>query len=106
MRRDYRYSAKAQQDVEDIWLYHARQSSPEAADIALDNLRETVHRTVFRFPNGGRKRAEFGVAVRSFPIPPYIVFYETTPRLRILRVLHGQRDIKGPLMSFLVAISA
>lgn len=47
-----------------------------------------------RTPNAGRLRPEFGEAVRSTVVHPYVILYEPrTYGMRILRVIHGNRDL-------------
>jgi toxin ParE1/3/4 len=45
-------------------------------------------------PAMGRPRPELGATIRSFPVGPYIVFYEPVATgIDIVRVLRGSRDI-------------
>ena len=47
-------------------------------------------------PRIGRERPEFRPGLRSWPVHPYIVFYEVTDVTRtvtIERVIHGHMDI-------------
>jgi plasmid stabilization system protein ParE len=42
----------------------------------------------------GRKRPELGVGLRSFPVPPVVVFYRVDGDFAIVtRVVDGRRDL-------------
>jgi len=99
------YTRAAQADRSRIWLESAERFGPERADVHVGRIEETLRNTVAVFPNNGRLRPELGSGIRSFPIIPYVVFYRINPRrIEILRILHGRRDIKEPLLSLLVAV--
>jgi toxin ParE1/3/4 len=101
---DFFLSEAAKEDLAHIWRYHAEHATIEIADGLVDRLGETIGRTIQRFPNSGRSRQELGRGVRSHPILPFVVFYRThNRRVLVLRVLHGNRDIRAPLMSLLVS---
>jgi plasmid stabilization system protein ParE len=43
----------------------------------------------------GHRRTEFGPDVRSFPVPPHIVFFRfAEDRAEIVRILHGRRELR------------
>ena len=47
-----------------------------------------------QFPNMGKQRDRLLTGLRSFPIPPYIIFYRTiTEGIEVVRVLHQARDV-------------
>ncbi len=49
-------------------------------------------------PRLGRRRSGGVAGLRSFTVPPYILFYKpTADGIRLIRVLHGARDIAGTL---------
>ncbi len=51
-----------------------------------------------KFPHPGRKRDnDLKAEIRSFAVEPYLIFYriQSPSEIRILRILHGSRDI-GP----------
>lgn len=104
MKRILEYAEEALEDLARIWQYYAEIVSIAAADAIIQKLRETLRRTIASHPLSGRTRAELGAGIRSFPVTPYIVFYSVArSRVRIIRVLHGHRDIREPLVSLLVA---
>ena len=88
---------QAEQDLDAIWLYIARQSgNQETATRTLDSI---FGRFLFltAFPYAGRSRErELGAGVRSFPVGEYVILYclEEADVL-ILRVVHGKRDLEG-----------
>ncbi len=42
----------------------------------------------------GRRRPEFGAAVRSFPIGDYVIFYDPVDGgVEIVHILHAKRNI-------------
>ena len=92
MRR-IRVSAMAEQDLDDIWLYIARDSgSMETADRFVQRIVETF--TLFsRTPEAGKLRNDIGPEVRSFPVGKYVIYYRIHARnVVISRVIHGMRD--------------
>ena len=94
-------------DMARIWEYHAAARSVYVANSVLERLDETIRKTLLSFPMSGRLRPQLGRGIRSYPVVPYVVFYQTTSKsVEVLRILHGRRNIKPPLMSFLAAVSA
>ena len=46
----------------------------------------------------GSPRPELGEGIRSYPVPPYVVFFHLAEkRLLVIRVLHERRDLPGSL---------
>ena len=85
-----------------IWDYDAEHANVRVADEVLRRLHATFVRTIAQRPRAGRLRLELGDHIYSFPVIPYVVYYEVDGRrVRILRILHGHRDIREPLMSLL-----
>jgi toxin ParE1/3/4 len=93
----HRIVPRAEADLDDIWVYVARESgSMDVANRLIDALTERFF-LLTKFPQAGRKRdAEFGSGVRSFPVGEYIILYFVEgPDVLILRVVHGARDLEG-----------
>jgi plasmid stabilization system protein ParE len=72
----------------------------EAGPVVARRLRGAVERaavTLGRHPELGRRRDEDGLpGLRSLPVPgfPYVILYELAAgKARVLRVLHGARDL-------------
>jgi toxin ParE1/3/4 len=91
----HRVSPQAEDDLDAIWLYVARESS--SVEVAT-RLIETI---TARFallavsPYLGRSRSgEFGHGVRSFPVGEYLILYIVeAEEVYVLRVVHGKRDL-------------
>lgn len=82
----------AEQDLIELWL-HIAQDSPTQADRFLDTIAKRL-RLLARSPRIGRPRDELGVAVRSFPVGDYLVFYRPIAGgIVVLRVVSGYRDL-------------
>jgi toxin ParE1/3/4 len=102
---DYGLADEAISDLESIWDHYAEHASLRVADEVLQRIHAIVVRTVAQRPRAGGLRLELGDQIYSFPVIPYVVFYEVDGRrIRILRILHGHRDIREPLMSLLAAV--
>jgi toxin ParE1/3/4 len=88
----YRISGRARTDLDEIWLYIAR-DNVDAAD-------KLIHVIVSRFiklanlPDLGRPRLELAPRLRSHPVGRYVIFYRpTNDGVEIVRILHGARDL-------------
>ena len=94
------YSASAENDLLEAWLYVA-DNSVSAADRMLDQI-ETDATRLLDQPMMGRERRELAPGLRSWPTStPYILFYiPTTQGITVVRVLHHARDIPAILESF------
>ena len=93
-----RVSSEAAADLDDIWLYVAEKSSVALADRQIDAI---VGRFALlaRMPRLGRPRPEIIPGLLSFPVANYVIYYTAhKPRVVVLRVLHGARDV-GQLLS-------
>ena len=94
------YSASAESDLLEAWLYVA-DNSMSAADRMLDQIEAEVTRLLDQ-PLMGRERRELAPGLRSWPTStPYILFYvPTTQGITVVRVLHHARDIPAIFESF------
>jgi toxin ParE1/3/4 len=82
----------AEDDLDGIWL-HIAADSPQAADRLIDRI-EAAEQRLLEFPGLGRERPELLEGVRSWPVGPYLILYRVDrPRLVIIRVVHGARDL-------------
>jgi toxin ParE1/3/4 len=70
----YRLSPLAEQDLEEIWLYVAEDSSPTTADRLIDAIVDRFD-LLAEQPAVGRARPEFGVDVRSFVVEGHVIYY-------------------------------
>jgi toxin ParE1/3/4 len=90
----YRLSRPAEQDLEDIWVYVA-QNDQVAADLLIAKILDKFP-MLAKFPDMGKKRDDLLEGLQSFPVKPYIIFYNRMiDRLEIVRILHQSRDIEN-----------
>jgi toxin ParE1/3/4 len=88
----YRVSAAAKADLDEIWFYIA-QDDPDAADKFIRVLVARFHRLA-SMPETGRRREELAPGVRSLVFGNYVIFYRPMENgVEIARVLHGARDL-------------
>jgi len=88
----YRISAQARFDLDEIWFYIA-QDNPDAAD-GFIQLFVSRFPKLAAFPQIGRQRSELADRLRSFPVGRYVIFYRPLENgIEIVRVLHGARDL-------------
>lgn len=87
------YSASAENDLLEAWLYVA-EDSVTAADRMLDQIEAEAIRLLDQ-PLMGRERNELSPGLRSWPTSmPYILFYFPKEQgVVVARVLHHARDI-------------
>ena len=97
---DVLYSASAENDLLEAWLYVA-DNSVSAADRMLDQIEAEAMRLLDQAMIG-RERRELAPGLRSWPTStPYILFYiPTTQGITVVRVLHHARDISAIFESF------
>ena len=89
-------SAEAEADLDDIWLYVAKESqSIERAEVTLDRI-AVFFSKLARNPYLGRQRDDLRPGYHSFRVGEYIVFYRVTEaeEVPVLRVIHGKRDLE------------
>lgn len=87
-----RVTHDAERDLDEIWLYIARDNIA-AADRLLDELTSRF-RLLASSPRAGRLRDDLRPGLRSLAVGNYVIFYRLgKSRVRILRVIHGARDI-------------
>ena len=82
----------ANADLLEIWEFIAA-DNPDQAD-AYIGLIDATFQNLSRQAGLGRRRDELAPGLRSFPVGRYLIFYLLdSDCLRIVRVLHGARDI-------------
>lgn len=93
----HRVSPRAEADLDDIWVYVARESS--SMDVATRLIDSITGRfsLLAAFPFLGRDRAaDLGNGIRSFAVGEYIIIYLVEQDdVLVLRVVHGRRDLGG-----------
>lgn len=87
----YRQTARAEQDLIEIWLAIAA-DSPAAADMVLDTFDEKA-RMLAGNPKIGVARDDIMVGLRYFPWRNYLIFYHVVDdTIEVYRYIHGARD--------------
>jgi toxin ParE1/3/4 len=88
-----RFTIPASQDIEQILDRLAEQSGLDASDQILASINQRCRRLA-QFPMMGRSRPELGWELRSFPVPPYLIFYRPIEDgVEVLRVVSGYQDL-------------
>jgi toxin ParE1/3/4 len=91
----HRVAPRAEVDLDEIWLYVAKESgSTEIANHLIDTITDRFF-TRARFPYIGRSRQEdLGPGYSSLAVGEYVIVYclENEDTL-ILRVVHGRRQL-------------
>lgn len=86
------YSQRAEKDLLEIWLYIA-DDDMEAADRQIERIVQS-RQTLAQHPGISFARAEIRTGLRSWPVGPYLILHEDdADGLRIVRVIHGARDV-------------
>ena len=92
----YVVSPRARADLDEIWDYVA-EDSPSAADRLLATFEEKLL-LLAKQPLLGQSRDELRPGIRSFVVGRYVVYYQLADdRIRVVRVLHGARDVDALL---------
>lgn len=88
----FRLTSRAERDVDEIWLYIARDNTQAADRLMgsfLDRFQMLADRTRL-----GRQRDELNAGLRSFVVGNYVVLYRPIKNgIEDVRVLSGYRDI-------------
>lgn len=89
----YRLAPLAKSDLDEIWIYLAREGGTELAERIVNSIEDRFE-GLARMPRSGRARTEISAYMRSLPVGKYLIYYENPPKGRIViaRVLHGKRD--------------
>jgi toxin ParE1/3/4 len=89
---EFRFSRRADLDLEEIALYIARDNPPRALSFAGE-IRQHCHRLLI-FPAAARLRPELGEGVRISIFRNYVILYTVQDDvLEIQRIVHGARDL-------------
>jgi toxin ParE1/3/4 len=87
------WSKDARDDLADIFDYLGTHASREVADRRLRDI-ETAAQRLTEWPLTGRPRRELGPKLRSWAVPPHIIFYcVTESAVEVVRVIDGRRDL-------------
>jgi toxin ParE1/3/4 len=90
----FRRTARADEDLVEIWLYVA-EDNPNAADRLLEEIDRTCALLADN-PLLGRARPDIAPELRYLPIGNYLILYRTLPNgIEVVRVVHGARRLES-----------
>lgn len=93
--RFYILSQKTKEDIDTIFDFGCQMFGKEQALNYLIGLRSHFE-LLLRHPEIGKRRDEIKEGLFSFPYASHIIFYRILKdQIRIVRVLHGSRDIRN-----------
>lgn len=88
----YQLTPAAKADLEDIWLFTAKNWSVDQADSYTDAI-EDAFETLLTMPEIARERREFNPPVRVHPSAQHMIVYRIEGScLAIIRVLGGRQN--------------
>jgi toxin ParE1/3/4 len=97
MPRSVRHTKRARSDLLDIWNYFDEVGAPAAGEKLLRKVAGTLE-TLAALPEIAPLRRELRQGLRSFPVSKYILYFDhSATELRLVRVIHGARDITPDL---------
>jgi len=89
------FSPAARQDLAEIAEYVSNAAGPSIAAEVIIRIRETCRLIADTPGEIGVARPEIREGVRSFPVPPHVLFFRySEDEVEVVRVLHGRRDVK------------
>lgn len=80
-------SPAARRDLKAIWKYIAK-DNPGAALTMVQRIDRDIS-FLARHPESGELQPQLGDGIRRLTVRNYLVFYEVTKAVRILRILHA-----------------
>ncbi len=97
-KRSYRISAKAIEDIENIWLYTCKKWSAEQADRYYKLIFSEIEFITQNFKSG-RTMDHIKPGYRAAIVKSHLIFYRKTPnnQVEIIRILHQRMDIEGQI---------
>jgi toxin ParE1/3/4 len=93
----YRLSPQAEAQLDDVWLYIARESgSVDTAIRIVQNISDRFW-LLAKHPRMGRRRPDLSPELRSFAAGAYVILYsiEEDDAVPIHYVFHGSQDIES-----------
>lgn len=95
----YRFSAKADRDIESIWYYTFENWSLEQADTYYKQIIAEIKRLAAK-PDSGRNFSHLGKQYRFSRVNSHIVFYQAVSpnEIEVVRILHKRMDIANRLL--------
>jgi toxin ParE1/3/4 len=92
--REYVFAPSARDDLLDIITYLRDAGGPEVAMNVAARIRDMCRLLAETPGTLGAAREEILPGLRSFPIPPHVLFIRySEDSVEIVRILHGRRDI-------------
>jgi toxin ParE1/3/4 len=89
------YTARAREDLLDIWLYVAAHNSEAVADRIYDRIEKSC-RLLADHPQLGRARPEIQPEARSLVIERWLALYRVTEDgAQIVRIIDAARDLSA-----------
>jgi toxin ParE1/3/4 len=89
----YSVAPAARSDLREIWKYIARDN--EDAATRMRGSYEEAFLMLAHRPHLGQTCEELRAGLRFFCVGNYVIYYELAGhRIRIVRVLHGARDVR------------
>ena len=90
----FRRTARAEEDLVEIWLYVA-EDNPAAADGLLEEIDRSCGLLADN-PLLGRARPDIAHDLRYLPVGSYLILYRTLPDgIEVVRVVHGARRMES-----------
>jgi toxin ParE1/3/4 len=87
------WSADARNDLAEIFAYLDARASRAVADRRLRDI-DAAARRLGEWPLIGRPRSDLRGNLRSWAVPPHVLFYRVTDStVEIVRVIDGRRDL-------------
>ena len=91
--KKFELARRALGDLEDIWEF-VSEDSFDAADRLLDEFHRAFDQLA-EMPGMGHKRQDLtNRDVLFWPVHSYLITCHTSSPLRVVRVVHGRRDVK------------
>ena len=91
--KKFEFARRALSDLREIWEF-VSQDNFDGADQLLEEFYGTLHQ-LSEMPLMGHKRNDLtDREVLFWPLHSYLVIYKPTRPLRIVRILHGRRDVR------------
>jgi toxin ParE1/3/4 len=88
------YSAKARQDLLELWRWYAAKGGLELADSLVDRIQQRIA-PLERHPEIGSPRPDIALSARVLVVHRWLVLYEfINGRVRIIRIVDGAIDPK------------
>jgi toxin ParE1/3/4 len=93
-----RFTPLAKQDLKEINRFIAL-DNPDAARRFIALLKQKCQ-TLAEFPELGRSWDDLGIALRSFPVGDYLIFYRPDEKsgVEVIAVVSGYRDMEAFLV--------